>query len=224
MQRKIFRVEQMFSGKHSPAAGEAELRHGQLIGELKALRALAERPGEPDDDGVEKLKRELDIIYDAINRNRHALVALHGNRSDERQMARATDHLGAAIDGMENATQKILEAAEVIDESAKALTATLKKEYERGLAQDIQDQLVQIYEACNFQDLAGQRIAQVMATLKFIEEHVVRMVGIWDGIDRFHHREVAAAKRSPGGKLVNGPRLDGDHGHASQTDIDRMFG
>ena len=42
----------------------------------------------------------------------------------------------------------------------------------QGLAHDIQDRVVQIFEACNFQDLTGQRVAKVVATLKFIEEHV----------------------------------------------------
>ncbi len=61
-------------------------------------------------------------------------------------------------------------SAEVVDDSAKALTATLKDDYKRGLAQDIQDHVVQIYEACNFQDLAGQRIGNVVATMAMLED------------------------------------------------------
>ena len=36
------------------------------------------------------------------------------------------------------------------------------------LAQDIQERVINIFESCNFQDLTGQRIAKVVATLKFI--------------------------------------------------------
>ena len=87
-------------------------------------------------------------------------------------MARAAGELGAAVDGMEKATEKILKSAEVIDDSAKALAAALKTDYERGLAQDIQEHVVQIYEACNFQDLGGQRIGNVIETLTTIEDQV----------------------------------------------------
>ena len=87
-------------------------------------------------------------------------------------MAHAAGKLGAAVDGMEKATQKILKSSEVIDESASALAASLKTDYQRGLAQDIQDHVVQIFEACNFQDLSGQRIGNVIETLNTIEDQV----------------------------------------------------
>jgi chemotaxis protein CheZ len=132
-------------------------------------------------------------------------------------MARAAGELGAAVAGMEKATQKILQQAECIDECAKALTATLKDDYKRGLAQDIQDHTVQIYEASNFQDIAGQRIANVIETLNLIEQQLSVMLARCDG-------DAAQAPLKPAGNgLINGPKLDGDTGHASQSDIDTMF-
>lgn len=136
-------------------------------------------------------------------------------------MARAAGELGAAIDGMEKATHKILQAAELIDDSAKSLGSALKSEFERGLAQDIQDHTVLIYEACNFQDLAGQRIAKVIDLMNTLEEQLAGMLarcGKPSGADD-------AAKPAPteNGGLLNGPRLDGDSGHASQRDIDAIF-
>ena len=89
---------------------------------------------------------------------------------------------------MEKATQTILHEAEGIDECARALGSTLKTDYERGLAQDIQEHTVKIYEACNFQDLAGQRIAKVIATLDLVEEQLSAM------LDRCNGRAAAAAQ------------------------------
>ena len=136
-------------------------------------------------------------------------------------MTRAAYELGAAIDGMEKATQKILKGTEIIDESARTLAATLKTGYERGLAQDIQEQTVRIYEACHFQDLAGQRIGKAIAALNAVE-------AARDAHDRAVEghapHPAAAANHSAGRRLVNGPRLDGDADHASQRDIDKMFG
>ena len=135
-------------------------------------------------------------------------------------MAHAAGKLGAAVQGMEKATEKILKSAEVIDDCARALTATLKDDYKRGLAQEIQDHVVRIYEASNFQDLSGQRIGNVIETLNTIEDQVEGM------LERHKGRPANAptAKPSAGHGLLNGPRLDDDSGHTSQSDIDVLFG
>jgi len=89
---------------------------------------------------------------------------------------------------------------------------------------DIVDQVTNIFEACNFQDVAGQRITKVAATLKFLEEHILRLVDIWGGMKQLADVEPAAkAEVTKYPKLVNGPMLEGDHDCISQTDIDVMF-
>ncbi len=218
VQRKIFRVEQMLTKQPSARSG-GDPRQNKMIGELNALRALADRSG---GDGANELRRELEGVYDAINRNKRELAALNGIAGDERRVARANSELGAAVSGMEHATQKILMSAEIIDESAKTMSASLKKEFELGLTQDIQDHVIRIYEACNFQDLAGQRIAKVMATLKTVEDHVARMIALWESIAPQAKRDTQG--QAPERKLVNGPKLEGDSGHATQDDIDALFG
>ena len=141
-------------------------------------------------------------------------MALKGSAAEPR-MTRATDELGAAVDGMEKAAQKILKCSEAIDENARTLAATLKTDYERGLAQDIQEQMMRIYEACNFQDLAGQRIGKVIATLQTVEEHVARMIALSDGSGA---RSAACRRacRTAGQR----PEARRRSGHASQSDID----
>jgi len=202
----------MFAGRRAalpaPAAGRRE-----AVGQLKALSDLGSR----HDISGDELKRELALVQDAIAHNRRDLAALIGD-SKNRRMARAAGELGAAVAGMEKATQKILHRAEGIDECARALTATLKDDYKRGLAQDIQDHTVQVYEACNFQDLAGQRIAKVIETLNLVEQQLAAM------LDRCNGCAAAAPKQASTNGLLNGPKLDGDTGHADQRDIDAMFG
>ena len=105
-------------------------------------------------------------------------------RAASRPRARAAS-LHAIVGGTERATQSILQAAEEIDQAANTLSASVKGGHDQGLAHDIQDRVVQIFEACNFQDLTGQRVAHVMATLKFVEEHVARLMAIWHGIEQF---------------------------------------
>jgi len=222
VQRKVFRVEQMLQTRRASApASEADAPRGRPFDELRALRAESERRSGGEFRDIPELMRELSLIREAILRDKRDLASLLGMPGEERRMTRAAAELGATIGGMENATQKILMATEIIDESARALSASIKKEYERGLAQEIQDCVVRVYEACNFQDLAGQRISKVMATLKFIEEHVTSMILRWGGLD--HDRKAAELTPANEQRLVNGPKLATDTGHVSQHDIDALF-
>jgi chemotaxis protein CheZ len=218
VQRKIFRVEQMFADRRAAAAPEAAAEPRQAIAEYGALRALAERREEAIGATVERLEHELALVHETFARNKQDLSALVGERKD-RRMARAAGELGAAVDAMEKATHKILQATEGIDDSAKSLGSALKHQHERGLAQDIQEHAAQIYAACNFQDLAGQRIAKVIATLTMVEEQIAAMLERCNGFGRPGDARPKPAAAHP----LNGPRLDGDSGHANQSDIDAIF-
>jgi chemotaxis protein CheZ len=64
-----------------------------------------------------------------------------------------------------------------------------------------------------------------MATMKFIEHHITVMMDIWGGIDAIKaHAPGARDDRIGDARLLNGPKLPGETGHASQDDIDAMFG
>ena len=216
MQHKVFRVERMFGGR--VAARPTGTAAQDKAANAKAPQAHAE-PADAADATAQSLRRELALLHDAVARNKRELAVLIGD-GRERRMAHAAGKLGTAVEGMEKATEKILKSTEVIDESARALTATLKDDYKRGLAQEIQEHVVKIYEACNFQDLSGQRIGHVIETLTMIENQVESMLARHSG----PLGEAPAAKPASSHGLLNGPRLDGDSGHTSQGDIDKMFG
>ena len=207
MKQKVFRVERMFAGEPRRAAPQN--------GQAREPRAQAFVRAETHD--TDELQRELAAFKQAIGRNLRDLEALRGPSGEDARLTRAASELGAAIQGMEKATQKILASTETIDESARALCATLQDSYKRGLAQEIQDHVTNIYEACNFQDLAGQRIGKVIETLSFVEEQLTGMLARCKG------QQVETAAKSASDSLINGPRLDGDFGHASQCDIDALF-
>ena len=122
---------------------------------------------------------------------------------------RLADELEAVAQDTELAVQKILAAAEHIDQAANSLAASLKGQFERGLTQDIRDCVIQIFEACNFQDLTSQRVAKVLASFA--------------GLDRQIARALDALARVDAAPPLNGPRLGDDVGHVSQSDIDLLF-
>jgi chemotaxis protein CheZ len=212
--------------------GSSALQQQEILTELKALRDLIEQrtavttapeldAGQFDARGLRQLKDETDQIRRAINRTKQEIATLHFGAFDGEGQARATRELDAVVDGTESATQQILEAAEIIEEAANSLSASVKSEQDRALAQDIRDHVIRIFEACNFQDISSQRIAKVLATLKFIEERIAHMMDIWGGSDAL--KDYAPAIGEAEQQLLNGPRLGDDHGHASQDDIDKMF-
>ena len=172
----------------------------------------------------EKLKVELDLIHDAISRTKREIATLHGKSFNGEEMAKVNGELGAVVGGTEQATQQILEAAEAIDNAATALSKNTSPDQQKLLSEEIQERVVSIFEACNFQDLTGQRISKVMARMKFIENHINAMMDIWGGVDAIKAHAVPIVDTREGdAKLLNGPKLDGDVGHASQDDIDALF-
>ena len=223
--RKVFRIEEMRRASVRPQgpaikASPAPQQAGDGCGS-----GLAPFGGSGV-DGLRQLKDETDSIFRAINRTKQELAALHVNGLSGAENGRVRQELDAVIDGAEHAIQTILAATEEIDEAANTLSAVLRHEPNQALAQDIREHVVRIFEACNFHDLAGQRINKVLSTLTFIEDRIARMMEIWGGIDAFReHAAVARAERiQAAAPLVNGPKLEGDVGHASQADIDAMFG
>src|SRR5262249_53497849 len=234
-QRKVYRVE-TFLRRRNGANGAAERAHShdEVMEKLRALRTLIQPREDLTHTMIEaykaeiaeaqKLKSELDLIYDAINKTKKEIATLHITGFEGPEMKRVTHELDAIVGGTEKATEGILAAAEFIDQAANMLGAAVKSEQDKALAHDIQDQVIQIFEACNFQDLTGQRITKVVATLKFIETHIVRMMEIWGGIESFKDiTPTAMAERDRDEKLLHGPSLAGDLGHASQDEIDALF-
>jgi chemotaxis protein CheZ len=226
--RKIFRIEEKAAARFRAHDGDVggPLRHAELMGEIAGLRAMLEAMAQPASADIAiassmarngetaRLTSELNLIAGAIRGS-------EGPRADgtgadaSTPMTRIAHELEEVVDNTERATQRVLASAEEIDQLANNLAAALQGRYEQGLAKDIQDLVVTIFEACNFQDLAGQRIAKVLTTLNFVEDHVTRVLE--------EIRNPSTIKRD-GEQLLHGPRLDDDCGHVSQADIDQLFG
>lgn len=251
--RKRFRIEESFFGAAPISAEPVDdtlPMHREIMSELRAIReqmAGAQRNGGVEDavdptpeqssdatillqtyraqiEQCEKLKVELDLIHDAIVRTKQEIAMLHGKSFNGAEMAKMTGELGAVVGGTEQATQQILEATEAIDQAATALAKVTSPDQQRLLSEEIQERVVSIFEACNFQDLTGQRISKVMGTMKFIEHHITVMMDIWGGVDAIKaHAPGTIDDRVGDARLLNGPKLAGEAGHASQDDIDAMF-
>lgn len=208
--RKVFRIEETAGvpQEQSPASEQMNMLHTQLMQELNSLRAILMASNMPRKTGeAGRLTSELNLIHDAIGGDEVAAT-------QQLKKTRVTHELDAVVSGSEKATHKILSAAEEIDQVANSLSATLKGKFEQGLAQDIQELVIKIFEACNFQDLIGQRITKVMTTLRLVEDHIIGV------LDELKNPPPAAMQ---GAQRLHGPQLEMDRGHATQSDVDAMF-
>lgn len=245
--KRSFRAEsliRMNSGVDNDPVFAEERRHQEVLAEISSLKSLIQKGGPAQESALSpeemsekfmsefrkelseaaKLKVELDAIYEAIAQTKKEIATLHhttGSKGEE--MTRVTNELDAVVDGTEGATETILAAAEFIDETANTLSARVGRE-DSELANDIQDKVVQIFEACNFQDLTGQRITKVVGTLRFVEDRIMQMMDIWGGIETFKDISVEEREIKEGdAALLNGPALESDTDVATQDDIDALF-
>ncbi len=215
--RKVFRIEEMAAPQRlaqvddAPAPGLAE-----ILRELGTLRAMLSGPTPRQPSGpsalprdeLDRLAAKLRLIRSTITGAASEQAGANGSNSPGAPATRIANELKAVMQGSEQATQKILGAAEEIDQAANNLSAALKDTSEQGLAQDIRDRVIAIFEACNFQDLTSQRVAKVMASLGRIEQQIARTL---DELTR------------DGAPPMHGPRLDNERGHVSQSEVDSLF-
>jgi chemotaxis protein CheZ len=108
-----------------------------------------------------KLYRELEQLAQYIQRAKREIADIKPNDIRERHIPMATDELDAVVEATAEATGVILDEAEAVQK----LSATLPPPVGNKVAAAV----TRIYEACNFQDITGQRITKVVKTLKYIE-------------------------------------------------------
>jgi chemotaxis protein CheZ len=132
----------------------------------------------------------------------------------------ATDQLDEVVGATEEATNKIMDCCD-------AITAIAAKQPEPA-KQDLTHEITKIYEACNFQDITGQRITKVVRTLKHIDSQVTLLLKALDdaGFQIEKHGEALGLNVSKSTDtekhLLNGPQSADTA--IKQDDIDKLFG
>ena len=228
--RRPFRIEiaePKYRGTPGHADGSLGARMERLLEEVADLRRSVEhlavcRSGPPGTNVAEPWAG-VDEIREAISTTRREIAALRAKGVTDPAKSRAADELDAVVSDTETATETILQAAEEIDTLIQTV-AVQSDQSLRAAAAEIQENVIKIFEACNFQDISGQRISKVVGLLQFIEGRLRRMEEVWmtfdvDGDDVETGEEGAdRGDRS----LLNGPALAIDR-PVSQDEIDSLF-
>lgn len=169
------------------------------------------------------LKSELKGLSDAILETKREIAGLRRPNADDDHLVTMTNQLDAVVNDTEQATETILDSAEFIDQMIDTLRVQASGEDEHENLDKIGEHVTGIFEACNFQDITGQRITKVVNTLKYIEERVDKMMDILGGEDSFTGINPPDERTvDPDKALLSGPQL-GDEEKISQDDIDALF-
>lgn len=237
-ERKLFTAEikrLQQRGESTPSTSNAEVLKAiqDLRNDLKHIVATGEAPPSvqaPADDAlpqkaaeVSMLKTELRALAVCIEHTKAEIAALKPREAEDDRLIAVTFELDAIVSSTERATEQILEAAEKIEAIGKEIQAHAADGYVSRLVEDIGDTIGSIFEACNFQDITGQRITKVVKTLKYVEDRINAMIEIW-GPENIADvsPKIFEEHRDDDSKLLNGPQLENQG--ISQAEIDSLFG
>jgi chemotaxis protein CheZ len=163
------------------------------------------------------LRDEIIGIASHIETMKNEIVALSADTATadkKNEPNTATKELSAVLKATEEAAQDIMNTADEIQTliNSENISDIFKKK--------ITALTTHIYEACNFQDLTGQRITKVMQALDFIESRIGILMGMFasDGSVNLEKFRNAAMQRKD--VLLNGPQLSAP----TQSEIDALFG
>jgi len=141
-----------------------------------------------------RMMEELEELSSFIEATKAEIAAIRPEEIPDEHIPEATDELDAVIEATEVATNSIMEAAEMIEAVAEGVSDEQ--------ADILSQAITQIYEACSFQDITGQRIHKVVGALKEIEQKVETVVEKF-GPDR-ETREELKRKRQAEKDAVEG--------------------
>ncbi|MGB0748285.1 MAG: protein phosphatase CheZ [Magnetospiraceae bacterium] len=176
-----------------------------------------------DSDKVdnERLRRELFGLMKYIQRIRLEVAAINRSPEEDQKLERMTDQLDAIVEATEEATNTIMEKIE----DNETLIQEVREKAEDADLQGLLDQMstnnMDVFEACSFQDITGQRVSKVLKSVRYVEDRVSSLVEIW-GRDALEVVDVGKDKRSMDEKLLRGPQLKKE-ASISQDDIDKLF-
>ncbi|MCB1531623.1 MAG: protein phosphatase CheZ [Alphaproteobacteria bacterium] len=186
---------------------------------IKIINSVIAKVEQAEETSRESIFRELKDLQDIIEKARSEIGAARPNDINDKHIPTATDELDAVVESTAEATGKIMDSCDVIQEKAESVGGQP--------SDDIVAEVMKIYEACSFQDITGQRITKVVGTLKEIEGKVGALVkvlsqnmpGLHDASNDEGEDQASAA--SDDSALLNGPQMPDKA--ITQDDIDALL-
>lgn len=187
------------------------------LGDVVALAQIAAESMQKFIESMDSaVNQELIEIAHYITTMKQEIGVFQANDLKDSRIPAAGLELDAVVTSTEEATNTIMECAENI----LAADTSDPKAYQAL----VNDKVMQIFEACSFQDLTGQRVSKVVETLQTIEKRVTRLVEAVNARDTEGIVSMADQERQKRKEqlMLNGPQLKGQA--IDQGSVDELFG
>lgn len=164
------------------------------------------------------LYSELQALANYIHDAKSDIAALRPDEVRDDYLPTAADELDAIVQATETATNTIMDAAEQIEAVMEGL--------DEIQADKLMEATTNIYEACGFQDITGQRITKVVKALKDIEDKIDALVTAF-GSDIDKVKESMPKQEKPSDApmtdddLLGGPQMVDEA--STQAEIDALL-
>ncbi len=190
----------------------------RLSGEVARLTEVGPTP--ESSSRVAELRHELQGMAALIADTRSEVAGLLPSGLPHSRLTSASDELDAVVDATERAAVEIMNAAERAQEAIHRMREA--RETGPDLGDDIEiidNAILDIFMACSFQDLTGQRIRKVVQALTYIEKRVLALSSLWQDTVGVEAHEAPPPDHRDDAHLLNGPTSSG----LEQNDIDSLM-
>lgn len=178
---------------------------------LSDIRLLMERHTQKMDNS---LYQKILTIAVKIHHLRDDIADIDTDKMVGDYLPDANMRLDAVVAATEKATHDILDATSTIQEHLTNLNLDEKT------VQPFSDQIMKIFEACNFQDLTGQHINNVVGKIREVETLVKAIVKVLPDDFKDSIKEKAKPQTDHEKELMQGPQITDV---PTQDDIDKIF-
>ncbi len=163
----------------------------------------------------DEIYKELKGLKAIIREARKDLNIVKAGDINDKHIPTATDELDEVVAATAEATGSIMDACEAIEEAVES--------DKNSASEAVIAQVTNIYEACSFQDITGQRITKVVQTLKDIEGKVNQLVDVLGQHPDMEDEDGGEEEEGETGDaaLLNGPQMSGNA--ISQDEIDKLL-
>ncbi len=167
------------------------------------------------------LKGELTGLLRYIHKVRGEIAAINNPADEQHHFESMGEQLDAIVKATEQATDRIMEAVERNTEMVENIRNNPSVDEVGKLLDKIIDNNNEVFEACSFQDITGQRVNKVVKSITYVEDRVNSLVDIW-GKEELDKVVVEVQEKTEDEKLLDGPQLEGGAG-LSQDEVDALF-
>tara|TARA_R110000796_G_scaffold143788_1_gene260463 strand:- start:291 stop:821 length:531 start_codon:yes stop_codon:yes gene_type:complete len=169
---------------------------------------------------LELLQAEILNLFNYIQRVRKEVAAI--TRSDEGngRFDNMSDQLDAIVQATEDATNSIMEVVEQNTDTIDKIREKTDNAEILALLDALENNSSNIFEACTFQDITGQRVTKIARSVTYVETRVNALIQIF-GKEHIESVEVETEEQSEDEKLLKGPQLQGEG--VTQDEIDKLF-